>query len=118
MENNYKHTQTGFMGIIIFGAIVLAGIYALFAYNTDWTSILGILFFILVFLINTKMTIEADQESLTFYLGLGLFRKTIERKDIANIELGDPMPPFNSGLRPTFSGLVYNVSGTDSIKIT
>jgi len=112
----YKHRQIGWLMIAIFLPIVLAlGIWLAF-YPLLPAAITAIILLIVLYLFSS-LTIEADNQRLSFYFSLGLFGKKIRYSDIQSIQKVRNPWYLGWGIHWFGKGWLYNVSGFDAIEL-
>lgn len=118
-----KFTQFGTLSIIlIFPFFVLFTIQALHSIAGNdfpgfYVQISLALILLVCLLVFYKLTIEVNEDTISFKLGLGWFRKTYK---ISDIESCNPVRnPFfyGIGIRIIPEGFLYNVSGLRSIEL-
>ena len=118
MRPTYKHTQTGEM---ILGAMAVCSLIVIVVYlfNRNHPVTLAILFPLLACAaLFCSLTIQINDQWLTWCFGPGLISKRVALKEIASAE-----PIRNSwicgwGIHYTKGGVLYNVSGMDGVQIT
>jgi hypothetical protein len=65
----------------------------------------------------STLTVEVDDETLRFYFGPGFWTKRIPLRDIEHVEIVRNRMFYGWGIRYTFDGWLYNVSGLDAVKL-
>jgi len=87
MNTRYSHTQTG--KLLRFAALVPVPFFigaTVLAHNTKVVAAVGLFIVILAIigLIFTSLTIEIDADALSWWFGLGVWRKRIALEDIVS----------------------------------
>jgi hypothetical protein len=112
----YKHRQIGWLMVAIFLPVVLGlGIWLVF-YPLLPAAITAIILLIVLYLFSS-LTIEADNQRLSFYFSLGLFGKKIRYSDIQSIQKVRNPWYLGWGIHWFGKGWLYNVSGFDAIEL-
>lgn len=115
----YKHTQ---MGYVTGGAGLAGTLIACYAFLAEhgtlgWlgsimTGGLG-----LVTILFSTLTVEVDDQELRFYFGPGFWTTRIPLRDIEHVEVVRNKVYYGWGIRYTFDGWLYNVSGLDAVEL-
>lgn len=115
----YTHTQIGYVtgGVM---AVTLPGVY--FAYMAEYGTlgtsgvvILGLLGTLGVLFSTLTVTITRDE--LMFYFGPGFWTKRFPVDDIISVKTVRNSPLYGWGIRYTFHGWLYNVSGLRAVEL-
>jgi hypothetical protein len=112
----YKHRQIGWLLIAIFLPVVLGLAIWLMFYPLPQAGILGIFLLIVLWLFST-LTVEADNQKISFYFSIGLFGKKIKYSDIQSIQKVRNPWYLGWGIHWFGKGWLYNVSGFDAIEL-
>jgi hypothetical protein len=112
----YKHRQIGWLLIAIFLPVVLGLAIWLVFYPLPQAGILGIFLLIVLWLFST-LTVEADNQKISFYFSIGLFGKKIKYSDIQSIQKVRNPWYLGWGIHWFGKGWLYNVSGFDAIEL-
>jgi hypothetical protein len=116
----YKTRQIGWV-IILVCLLVLFITTLLTVISPLWEEklpfIAGSVIILVVLLLFYQLTVEVDQEKVSFYMGIGLINKRIYFKNIKSCR-----PIKNSwilgwGIRLWFTFTLYNVSGFKSVEL-
>lgn len=115
----YKHTQIGY---VTGGAGLIGTLFTYYAFTAEYgtlgwpgfimTGALG-----LVTILFSTLTVEIDDQELRFYFGPGFWRKRIPLRDIKHVEVVRNTVYYGWGIRYTFDGWLYNVSGLDAVEL-
>lgn len=111
----YKHTQIGYVtgGV---GAIATAITYI--ANETlDWYDIAMVGGLGALTVLFSTLTVIVDEEELRFYFGPGFWTRHIPLDDIRRVEIVRNSALYGWGIRYTFHGWLYNVSGLRAVEI-
>jgi len=115
----YKHTQIGYVtaGAGLVGTLVsyyafLAEYGTLGWFGSIMTGGLGV-----ITILFSTLTVEVSDETLRFYFGPGFWTKRIPLRDIEHAEVVRNRVFYGWGIRYTFDGWLYNVSGLDAVKL-
>lgn len=118
---SYKHTQIGYVtgGV---GAAATALVYFSVQAETGgtlggygWAAAGG--FAVLTGLFSTLTTVVEGDE-FRFYFGPGFWTRRIPLADIQRVETVRNSLLYGWGIRYTFHGWLYNVSGLDAVELT
>ena len=126
MDQDYKHTQIGYLMIYVIGSAVaieiifLAGFPLSLELPIEIFPVIGLgviaslTFCLLLFY---KLVVEIKDGFLKFRFGLGLIRKKIHLDDIISAKPVRNRWWFGWGIHCTGNGWLYNVSGLDAVEI-
>lgn len=112
----YRHTQTGYLIIVVFGAILLFIIGRIPAHGLEprGFALLGILPVCL--LLFSSLTIEIRDGLLKWKFGVGVIRKKVLLTDIINATPIRTTFLQGWGIHRTRGGWLYNVSGFQAVE--
>ncbi len=115
-------TQTGTFSIVIMLLLFLlcTGILIVSGFSLGPESMLLVfidLIFMFCLLTFCKLTITVDNTSLSFTLGIGLFRKTYRMPDIKSCHPVTNSLLYGIGIHMIRNGWLYNVSGRKAIEL-
>lgn len=114
----YKHTQIGYV-VIVFFAVAAAIIIPSLATSERTLLIIPVVAAIAVLLaLFSTLTVEVTDRELRFRFGIGLFRRSVPLNDIASWAETRNSWLYGWGLRLTYRGWLYNVSGVHAVEIT
>lgn len=115
----YNHTQIGY---VTGGAGLLGMLISYYAFRAEYgelgwlgsimTGGLGV-----IAILFSTLTVEVDEQELRFYFGPGFWRKRILLHDIEHVEVVRNKVYYGWGIRYTFHGWLYNVSGLDAVEL-
>lgn len=118
---SYKHTQRAPWMLYLMGLLVLVDLVIAFAINEPsvwWIAGLVTVLLALVGLVFSSLTVEVTPDFLGWHFGLGFWKKTLTRTEIAGAEAVKTKWWYGWGIRITPKGWLYNVSGFDAVAVT
>jgi len=118
-EPRYEHTQVGYVtiGAGLFGLLIVG-----YGINADGkgigvgSSIAAGAMGLLTVLFST-LTVKVTQDELIFYFGPGFWTKRFPLDDILSADVVRTSPLAGWGIRYTFHGWLYNVSGLQAVEL-
>ena len=117
MINLYKHTQTGYLLLIIYSIIILFVVSLIIVTGFN-PFVLGAMIILLIALGSfSALTVVVDDRMIQIRFGFGVIRKTFLLKEI---ELFRPVRNpwyYGWGIRFTPRGWLFNVSGFSAIEL-
>lgn len=115
----YKHTQIGYLIIIISLAVVL--LFGIILTRAGFNFMAFVLMAFIVFLLAsfTSLNVIIDENYLRIKFGYGIFRKTFDLKEIISARTVKNHWYYGWGIRVWFWPymLIYNISGFDAVEI-
>jgi hypothetical protein len=120
VRGRYRHSQTGHL--LRLAVIAPAPVLLLLGPGTNQPRVLFILvptllLLVIVGFLFTSMTIEVDDEDLTWFFGPGVWRKRIPLSEIASATPATNPWWYGWGIHKTPRGWLYNVSGLDAVEV-
>src|SRR6185295_14455678 len=114
----YKHTQTGWITVIICLAVMVA-FYLLPTPPEARRIAQPIICFILLFVaaLMAALTVEVDDDSVRVKFGVGLIHKSFRLDEIAACRPVRNKWWWGWGIRLIPNGWLYNVSGLDAVEL-
>lgn len=111
----YEHTQIGYVtgGAFLAGAVVTA----LSSRKRGWSGSLLSLGLTAGAVLFSSLTVRVDDEELRFYFGPGVWERRIPLDDIQSAEVVRNPLFYGWGIRYTFPGWLYNVSGRNAVEL-
>lgn len=115
----YKNTQIGFvtgaagifgMLVVYYGTGANAGALGLFD-----TVMLG--FFVILTALFSTLTAEVTDRTFRFYFGPGFWKRSFPLRDIQGVKVVRNPAYYGWGIRYTFHGWLYNVSGLRAVEL-
>lgn len=119
MSIRYQHTQVGtvILSVVGFAAVGLATLIV--TQDISWLvggTVLGLV--ALTLTIFYALTVEVTPASIRWYFGWGVWSKEIPLVALRNAESITYPWYYGYGIRYTPEGWLYNVSGTQAVKLT
>ncbi len=117
MIERYKHTQVGYLVIVVMAAVmVLIGV-ALANAGIDWIAI-GVLVVIAIALVLfSSLTVVIREDELEARFGPGPIRKRFKLNEIESCQVVKNHWYYGWGIRLTPHGVLFNVSGFHAVEI-
>jgi hypothetical protein len=116
---NYKHTQIGYLGIVIFIIIgfVFGGILMQNGFSSSFFAIAATTLFLLASFIWLNVMIDGTHLGVQF--GYGLYSKRFLLNEIVSVEIVKNHWYYGWGIRLWFWPYmwIYNISGFDAVEI-
>lgn len=112
----YEYTQIGYVTV---GACLAGTAVTYLSSRSDpgtrkWWPILGLTAGAVLF---SSLTVRVDEEALQFYFGPGFWKRRIPLDDIQSAEVVHNPLYYGWGIRYTFPGWLYNVSGQKAVEL-
>lgn len=116
---NYKHTQTGYLIIVVSLALVL--LFGFILSTTDFEPIVFVimLFSLLILISFTTLKVMIDENDLRIKFGYGIFWKRFPLNEIVSARTVRNHWYYGWGIRLWLwpKMLIFNVSGLDAVEI-
>ena len=113
----YKHTQIGWLTLILLGiGILLTGYFGIVYLNWIALSIFGILVICIILFAN--LTVIVNDNSIEIRFGVGLFRKKFSLEGIESCTVVRNRWWYGWGIRKIPKGWLFNVSGLDAVELS
>jgi len=128
--NDYRHTQRGSTKVygtallIVFGALAIVRGRLPATDHTIPTSAnwfffgVPIAITLVVLALMSSLTIEVTATTLRWHFGPGIWKKHMNRQDIARVEPIRTSMWWGYGIHMTPKGWLYNVGGRDAVLVT
>lgn len=113
----YHHTQSGTVTRIVAVAGLAAAVYTLTRVSPHPVVWLAVAAAVLGVFTLGSMTIEVDQERLTFWFGPGWIRRSFRLADIQTWTAVKNPWWYGWGIHLTPDGWLYNVGGTGAVQL-
>ncbi len=124
---NYRHKQTGFVTIIIFGLaffvvvdlLVLGIIFFNDLLSAYWMALVIVLMILIAAagILFSSLTIMIDKARLSWHFAFGFWKKSVNLADIASCAIVRNRWFYGWGIRYTGRGWLYTVSGLNAVEI-
>lgn len=113
----YKHTQVGYLLLILYGAVVLliGCINIMSAFHP--LAFTGLLIVLVVLGTFSCLTVTVDDQTIKIQFGLRIIRKTFRLNEIEAYRVVKNPWYYGWGIRFTPRGWLFNVSGLSAIEL-
>lgn len=111
----YRHTQYGWVNMLLFATAVAVVVGALGTGSAAPTAMVAIA--VMALLMFSTLTVTVDASSVTARLGIGLIRRRIALADIASAAPVRNKWWHGWGVRVIPGGLMYNVYGLSAVEL-
>lgn len=117
MDKIYKHTQIGYLMIVIIGTglYLLLNFFYLHGFNTLLVAVFAALAVCLVLF--AALTVKVDSREVSLRFGIGLIRKKFPVTGIEAAGIVRNPWYYGWGIRKTPEGWLYNVSGLLAVEL-
>lgn len=117
MNDTYRHTQIGYLMIVILATGVV-GLSASVAFGSGpRTLVFGVAILGLCLLLFPTLTVVVRNSSVRFFFGLGLIGREIAVKEILTASVVRNSWTYGWGVRLIPGGWLWNVSGLDAVEL-
>ena len=117
MIEQYKHTQVGYLIIVVMATVmVLIGIVLANA-GINWIAVGVLVVIALAMVLFSSLTVVIREEELEVRFGPGLIRKRFKLNEIESCQVVKNHWYYGWGIRLTPHGILYNVSGFYAVEI-
>lgn len=116
---NYKHTQIGYVTIVA-GLTGLLIVYYSFTIEDGELGAFGLVmlgFFGVLTILFSTLTVEVSDQTFRFYFGPGFWTREFPLDDIHGVKVVRNSALYGWGIRYTFHGWLYNVSGLRAVEL-
>ena len=117
MTTRYKHTQIGYLLLILYSIVVLFLGYFCIMTNFHPLTLIGLIIVLIVLGIFSRLTVAVDDQMITIQFGLRIIRKTFPLKEIETYRVVKNPWYYGWGIRFTPRGWLFNVSGFSAIEL-
>jgi hypothetical protein len=116
IEQNYRHTQVGYLTLIVMVVVAFA-IVGLGSRSARPVTIGVAGLLAIVTVLFSSLTVEVTDAELRFHFGPGFWRKQFALGDVVSANPTRSNWLEGWGIRITLRGMLYNVSGTNAVEI-
>jgi len=113
----YKHTQIGYLLIIMLGAATLLIGNLMIATDFNPTTVLMLAFMVLCLGSFATLTVEVDNRAVNLRFGIGLIRKRFLLEDVEAYRVVKNPLYYAWGIHVIPNGWIFNVSGLEAIEL-
>lgn len=117
MKTNYKHTQIGYLIIIIFSITSLILMLTLFHTGLDGMSLGVLAIVVLAGVIFSTLSVMVTEDQVKLHFTFGLFRTSFPLMKIKTVRVVRNPWYYGWGIHLTMRGWVYNVSGFSAVEL-
>ncbi|MCB0193177.1 MAG: hypothetical protein KDJ65_14630 [Anaerolineae bacterium] len=117
MNTLYKHTQIGYLLLVIYGLVI--GLISYIGVVNDFNPItIAVLVIMLITMtLFPTLTITVDDRMLKLHYGLGIIHKRFLLEDIDSYRVVENPWYYGWGIRYTPRGWMFNISGFSAIEL-
>lgn len=113
----YKHTQIGYLLLVIFSVVLLLTAYLFIVTDYRPFSLVGFIILLVVLVLFATLTVTVDERIVKLQFGLGIIHKTFALKDIESCRVVKNPWYYGWGIRYTPHGWLFNVSGFSAVEL-
>ena len=118
MMSQYRHTQIGYLLIILYGGVVvLIGYFNVLKGFNNPFALVALIVLLAILKFFSSLTVTVDDQVIKIQFGLGVLRKIFPLKDIESYAVVKNPWYYGWGIRYTPRGWLYNVSGFSAIEL-
>ena len=113
----YRHTQIGYLLIILYSALVVFIGYLTVLMDFNPFALAALIVMLIVLRLFSSLTVAVDEQMIKIQFGFGVIRKAFLLRDIESFcEVKNPWY-YGWGIRFTPRGWLFNVSGFSAIEL-
>ena len=112
----YKHTQVGYVHVILYSAVILFMGY-LTVIGSEPYALIGLIVMLVVLAFFATLTVKVGDGVITVQFGVGVIRKRIQLSDVETYATVKNPWYYGWGIRYTPRGWLYNISGFSAIEL-
>lgn len=117
MTTRYKHTQVGYLTLVLAGGAALLIAVLMIAYGFNWLPFIVLICVVIALGLFATLTVEMSQGALEIRFGPGIIRKRFPIEDIESCRVVRNPWYYGWGIRLIPHGWLYNVSGTLAVEL-
>jgi len=117
MMKEYKHTQIGYLLLILYSAVILYMGYLNIVTYFNPIALVGLLIMLIALGLFATLTVKVNDRMIKIQFGLGVIRKGFILKDIETYRAVKNPWYYGWGIRYTPRGWLFNVSGFSAIEL-
>jgi len=118
MSPRYKHTQIGYLLIVLLGSALFITLYLLMVTGFNWIAIIAVLILALCLYIFSTLTVTVTASTLDLYFTARFIHKQFPLDAIRAVRVVKNPWYYGWGIHRVPDGWVYNVSGTQAVELT
>ena len=116
--NQYRHTQIGYLLIILYGGVVvLIGYFNVLKGFNNPFALAALIVLLVILKFFSSLTVTVDDHVIKIQFGLGVYRKAFPLKEIESYAVVKNRWYYGWGIRYTPRGWLFNVSGFSAIEL-
>ena len=113
----YKHTQIGYLLLILYSVPVLLIIYLNIMADFHPLAVVLLIFLLTVLATFSRLTVTVDDQMIKIQFGLSIIRKSFPLREIETYRVVKNPWYYGWGIRFTPRGWLFNVSGFSAIEL-
>ncbi len=117
MKTNYKHTQIGYLIIIVFSIVILFFSLILLQTGLDGISLGVLAVLVLAGGIFSSLSVMVTEYQVKLHFTFGVFRTSFPLMKIKSVRVVRNPWYYGWGIHFTMRGWVYNVSGFSAVEL-
>jgi len=117
VAEHYKHTQIGYLILVMLGADILAIILLMATAGLHWIAFAVLVIIVASLALFATLTVEMSKDALEIRFGPGAIRKRFPMEEIASCRMVKNPWYYGWGIRLTPHGWLYNVSGLRAVEL-
>lgn len=116
--NQYRHTQIGYLLIIMYGGVVvLIGYFNVLTSFSNPFALVALIVLLAILKFFSSLTVTVDDQVIKVQFGFGVYRKIIPLKEIESYAVVKNPWYYGWGIRYTPRGWLFNVSGFSAVEL-
>ncbi len=117
MMKQYKHTQIGYLLLIVYSTVLLFVGYLNILAGFNPFALIGLIIILIALGIFSRLTVIVDDQMIKIQFGLRVIRKVFHLKEIEAYRVVKNPWYYGWGIRFTPRGWLFNVSGLSAIEL-
>jgi hypothetical protein len=117
MKTIYKHTQMGYLIIIVFFITILILSLTILQTGLDSMALSLLAVLALAGILFSSLTVVVTEEQVSLHFTFGLIRTSFSLKDIKSVSVVRNPWYYGWGIHFITRGCVFNVSGTSAVEL-
>lgn len=118
MTERYKHTQIGYLIIVLMITVLFLMAYLMTVLGFNWIGFAVIFLLLACLILFGTLTVAIEKGFIEIRFGPGVFKKKIRLEDIESCKVVKNPWYYGWGVRKIPHGWLYNVSGFHAVEIT
>ncbi len=113
----YKHTQIGYLLLILYIAVILVMSYLSIMTGFNPFVLAGLIIMLIALGLFATLSVTVDEQMIKLQFGLGIIRKGFLLKDVEAYRMVKNPWYYGWGVRYTPRGWLFNVSGFSAVEL-